>query len=219
MLSKPSSCAACPLASISTGFSLDWGDPKRAKLAIQLMGPGRDEIAHTTRTKETKLTKEELERRLRMYPSVEARFRTVGCALVGPSWSLFSQWVVSKFNLSRDDLYITNTLRCLPPKNRLGDHYPIGKDRELAETICRQYDRLNVFAPTVAYITFHPAALLRDVTPLPLLLRTVEKAKAALANGERPLILMGQHAMKQRLKLSNAIASIQGHYERVGSNI
>ncbi|KKK55305.1 hypothetical protein LCGC14_3075880, partial [marine sediment metagenome] len=34
-----------------------------------------------------------------------------------------------------------NTLRCLPPKNKQGEAYPVGTDKLQAEMHCRQYDR------------------------------------------------------------------------------
>lgn len=39
-------------------------------------------------------------------------------------------------------VYYDNVLRCLPPINKSGEYYPVGKDRAAAEQHCKQYDQL-----------------------------------------------------------------------------
>lgn len=39
-------------------------------------------------------------------------------------------------------VYYDNVLRCLPPLNKSGEYYPVGKDRVAAEQHCKQYDQI-----------------------------------------------------------------------------
>src|SRR5438874_20354 len=46
---QPNSCSGCPLYGKAKGFVLGCGDPTKAKYAIILEAPGRDEISFTLR--------------------------------------------------------------------------------------------------------------------------------------------------------------------------
>src|SRR6185312_8881564 len=58
---------------------------------------------------------------------------------------------------------------CLPPKNKQGQPYPTGAERSQAEHCCRHWDRVQRFDTRMVEVSLHPAGILREVTPLPLL--------------------------------------------------
>jgi len=48
--------------------------------------------------------------------------------------------ILANAGLAEGQVIFDNTLRCLPPTNKKGEHYPIGEVKALAEQHCRQYD-------------------------------------------------------------------------------
>jgi uracil-DNA glycosylase len=229
---KPRYCydSGCPLADKAKGFALDYGDPRTAKLCIHLEAPGKDEIVYQLLGQrsqrqllwvdENELNKAEVARRRKwLDPKFAKKFLERGAALVGMSWVVQYNWILKKFGLERKDLYITNSLRCLPPKNKDGDHYPTGKDRTGAEAACRHWDRLEefiLFAPkseVIALVSMHPAYLLREATPLRLVLEHFKKANDIIRKGGRALVLLGGKAVKLRLGYFDNVMKTQGHYE------
>lgn len=233
MRDKPNYCytSGCPLADLSKGFGLDWGDPVKARLCLHLEALGKDEIVYdlmrhkTGREliweKENELNRAEYQRRLDRFPDLrtEPKFVKQGSALVGMSWLLTRSWLLDKFGLERKDLYITNVLRCFPPKAKSDQHYPTGKVREQAEEACRHWDQLETFiksAPkkeVIAVVSMHPAALAREATPLRLVLENFRKVKAHLDRGGKAIILLGGKAVKLRLGYFDTVTKTQGHYE------
>jgi hypothetical protein len=145
---KPDWCyeSGCPLAHIGKRFVLGSGDPTHASVAVGLEAPGGDEIVYDLLDPEPGgvFTPEEcaaeIAVRRRDYPNLPRRFLTRGVALVGKSAFELMQWALPPVGLKRRDLFIDNTLRCLPPRN--GDsNYPKGAVRKRAEACCRHYDR------------------------------------------------------------------------------
>lgn len=177
----------CPLAGVGTGFVLGGGDPKTAKLAVQFEAPGKDEvIADVTDV-------EELRRRRERYPELEEQFIKRGIPVVGKAGGIFWGWGLAAIQYTRRDIFVDNTLRCLPPKQG-NSQYPKGAVRKRAEACCRVYDRWEEYNPTVALINIHPAAIAREPTPLVLQIKTFERAKDFVEQSERPLVLCGGKA-------------------------
>ena len=114
--------------------------------------------------------------------------------------------------LTRRDVFVDNVLRCLPPKEGK-DNYPKGKVRVKAEACCRYWDRWDTYRPTVSLVQIHPAAIAREPTPLPLMIKTFEKAKHFHLQGERPLVLCGGKASKLWLGHASNVTTFLGHYE------
>lgn len=139
-------------------------------------------------------------------------------------WRDFSSHV---YNLETTKGYYTtgNTFvsNCLPPKGKQGP-YPTGATRLQAEACCRQWDRwtdrpgdsgvLPGYNPTHSLISIHPAAVVRDTTPTPLMVRTIEKASQLVERGARPLILFGGKATKLWLGYGENVTRWSGHWQR-----
>ena len=52
--------------------------------------------------------------------------------------------LLEQAGVTRDECILDNTLRCLPPANKTGESYPIGKVRLAAEKQCRQFDKWDL---------------------------------------------------------------------------
>jgi hypothetical protein len=234
MIDKPRYCytSGCPLAHVGRGFALDYGDHARAKLCIHLEAPGSSEIAHDLLAptikgelweNQAQDSQGELQRRQLWNKArglgIAEKFLRKGMALVGKSWVTVNLWILVKFGFKRSDLYITNSLRCLPPVNKQGEHYPTGDDRKQAEELCRHYDRIEEFihsAPeheALTMISIHPASLSREITPLRLVLEHFKKARDVIRGGGKVIMLMGGKAVKLRLGMFDTVTKTQGHYE------
>lgn len=203
---KPKSCEGCPLFNKGYGFVLDGGDPRKAKLAFILEAPGENEL-------KARVSVEELAVRRELYPELPEPSLAVGEPVVGRAGMTWEHWLLKPVGIRREDTYRANTLRCLAPKNKEGSHYPIGQERIEAERHCRQYDRIELFNPTIALVVLHPAALLRELTPLDLVVKHLRKAAQFAAQGEKVVVLHGGKAAKSFLGLaSDAITAIGGTY-------
>jgi len=142
----------------------------------------------------------------------DPRFYSIGAPVVGESGGILFSWELASLQLTRRDLFIDNSLRCLPPKQ--GDsQYPTGEVKKKAEAMCRQYDRWGEFEPTVDLINIHPAAIAREPTPLPLGIKTFEKAKHFYMGGERPLVMCGGKAVSMWIGHGSTVQTWLGHYE------
>lgn len=197
-MNKPFSCADCPMYETGHGFVLDWGDPRTAKIMLQLEAPGATEITYSLERTQNKPREQilsdriELERRSEFYDFPRVHY-TTGVALVGRSWLLLEAWVLRPYRIKREDCYISNTLRCVLKSGA----YPTGKTRVGAESFCRQYDL--PFKPDLYFIGPHPAAIFQDMTMLPILRNTFRKVADCVAQGLKPCVLLGEKAAAQRL--------------------
>lgn len=204
---KPKQCEGCALYNKGKGFVLGSGDPCTAKLAVMLEAPGHTEL-------EGKADESEIALRTRDYPDLPASNIQVGLPAIGPSGREVDMWVLKPLGLARRDVFVDNCLRCLPPKGKNGEPYPVGDERKAAEAHCRVYDRWAAYRPTVSIISLHPAAILRDTTPLPLQLADFRKGLEFRQAGERPLILAGNKASEMWLKRSGInVLRLRGSYE------
>ena len=138
-------------------------------------------------------------------------FLRKGMPVVGKSGGILFGWGLAPVQLTRRDLFIDNVLRCLPPKVK-ENQYPTGDERKAAEAHCRQYDRWDQFQPTVALVNIHPAAIAREPSPLPLMIKTFEKGKHFAVGGERPLVLCGGKAVGMWLGYGSTVQTWLGHY-------
>jgi hypothetical protein len=205
MSGQPPTCAGCPLYGKGTGFVLGSGDPKTAKVGLLLEAPGKDEL-------HWKVDPAEISRRKLRYPDMDPQFLTRGMPVVGKAGGILFSWMLAPVQLTRNDLFIDNSLRCLPPKVK-GAQYPTGNEKKKAEAWCRQYDRWDEFGPTVNLVQIHPAALAREPSPLPLAIRTFEKAKHFALGGERPLVMCGGKAVGTRIGYGSTVQTWLGHYQ------
>lgn len=197
MHDKPDTCAPCPLYQRGRGFVLPWGDP-RSKLSFCGEGPGPDEVLFRLELDDHE-HRAEFERRKRLYPTMDERFLLRGRPFCGKTGRAAEAWVLRPLGLEWGQHYVGNVLCCLPPKYGK-DHYPTGDDRKAAEACCAQYARWDSeVKPELAVVGIHPAALLREITPLPLLIRAVEKARDAAQGGIRTVMLLGGKAAKRML--------------------
>lgn len=223
---QPPSCftSGCPLAGKAKGFTLGCGSPKEAKYAIILEAPGKDEVSFALRPNPSRkflATAEECEseyrRRREDYPNIPEKYLRIGVPIVGPSGGALMWWVFPKLGLRREDFYIDNTIRCLPPKGKNGEAYPKGEERKEAEFHCRQYDRLHLYRPDTFVVSLHPASILREVTPLPLLVKDFEKVRDFTAQGRRVTALLGGKAAYGYLRYASNVTRWRGTYEAVGA--
>lgn len=219
MISQPSSCAGCPLYGVGKGFVLGAGDPLKAKYAVVLEAPGRDEISFELKPNPHRAflqTKEECAReyatRKRDYPQLEERFLRTGLPVVGQTGLALQFWIWPKVGIKREECFIDNTIRCLPPKGKTSS-YPIGEAKKAAEKHCRQYDRLAAYRPDTLVFSLHPAGLLREITPLPLAIKDFEKVRDFTGQGRRVLALLGGKATSAFARYGSNVTRWRGHYQ------
>lgn len=218
---KPDTCRGCPLYETGKGFALGTGDPTTAKIALILEALGRDEVDFALRPVPGRRffeTPQECDReiaiRRRDYPDVPLSVLTKGAPVVGQSGTELEMWVLPTVGLRRHDLFIDNTLRCLPPKTKK-EAYPTGDERKAAEKHCRQYDRLHLFRPRALVVTLHPAAILRECTPLPLQVEDFKRARDFAAAGYKTALLIGGKSAKAFMRHSDSVLKCRGNYEIV----
>lgn len=206
-MARPPQCEGCPLNKTGRGFVLGSGDPCTAKLAIMLEAPGSTEL-------EGKPTDAELAIRRRDYPDLPDHNLAAGLPAIGPNGKELDMWALAAVQLHRKDVFLDNVLRCLPPKGKSGEHYPTGDERRRAEAHCRVYDRWHLYRPTVSIISLHPAAILRDTTPLPLQIHDFRRALEFASAGERSLVLAGGKAAELWLARNGInVLRLRGSYE------
>lgn len=206
MIGQPPTCSGCPLYGKGAGFVLGSGDPATAKIGLLLEAPGKDELHW--RVEDSR----ETTRRKNRYPDIPTEFLTKGIPVVGKAGGILFSWMLAPVQLTRADLFIDNSLRCLPPKVK-DAAYPTGDEKKKAEAWCRQYDRWDEFKPSVSLVQIHPAALAREPSPLPLAIRTFEKAKHFALGGERPLVMCGGKAVGMWMGHGSTVQTWLGHYE------
>lgn len=208
-------CECMAFRSKGKGFVLGTGNPETAKFAIILEAPGQEELGFPIEGPGAPgiIPTDELARRKRDYPDVEERFLSRGAAIVGRSGSLVNKWALPKTGTLRTEIFVDNTLRCLSPKNKKGEWYPTGAERNQAESCCRQWDRVQKFGPQVLEVTVHPASLLREVNPLPLFNKDVEKAASFARQGYKTVLLMGGKAAEAFMGHAANVTRWRGHYE------
>lgn len=218
---QPKSCfeCGCPLAGKAKGFTLGCGDPRTAKYAIILEAPGKDEVAFSLKPNPARSflsTGDECDRELairkRDYAEIDSRYIRLGVPVVGATGAALQFWVWPKLGIKREECYIDNTIRCLPPKGKNGEAYPTGEDRKEAEKLCRQYDRIGDFKPDVAVVSIHPASILREITPLPLLVKDFEKVRDFTSQSRRVVTLLGGKAAHAFLRYASNVTKWRGHY-------
>lgn len=118
--------------------------------------------------------------------------------------------------LERSDVGIFNCLSCYPGKTADGGFfYPTGSIRKRAEATCadRWMKPLIDWNPSVSIVCMHPSALSRDITPLPMALRAIERAKMFAAKGERVLLLMGGEAAHHWMSYGSNVTRWTGHWQ------
>lgn len=208
MLPQPKQCydSGCPLAGVGNGFCLGSGDPATATYGLMLEAPGYDEVICDD------IDQAELARRRSAFPALDERFLRRGKPVVGKAGAILFGWGLGALEIRRDACFIDNGLRCLPPKGKQGP-YPTGATRLRAEACCRQYDRWDVgFRPSHSLINIHPAAVIRDTTPTPLMVRTIEKASQLVSQEARPLLLFGGKSTKLWLGYGENVTRWCGHW-------
>ena len=201
------------------GFVLGSGDPKTTKIAMVLEAPGKDEVEFSLGLPrpgrmfyETKAECDaEIEVRKQDFPALSDTFVRKGVPIVGKTGFELVSWVFPNVGLSRRELFVDNTIRCLPPKTKQGA-YPKGDERKGAEKACRMWDRLEAFRPDVAVVSLHPAGILREVTPLPLQVKDFERVRDYMKQGLRPMMLLGGKAAKAFVRCCENVTRFRGAY-------
>lgn len=219
-MNKPFPCTTCPLANIGRGFCLGRGNPARARLGVQAEAPGPQEIGWVVNDE---TLPGESTQRSKDYPNIPERFRHIGAPLIGPSGSLFTSWYLRPSGFDKVPVFLDNTLRCLPPKVK-DSAYPTGETRVKAEAACRRYDRWEEFADgedVVNIVTIHPANIIREITPLPLVTpiqqvpdfhSDLQKARDLVTQGFKVRLLMGGKAAESVLGYGSNVTKFRGHY-------
>lgn len=212
-------CPCKEFHSKGTGFVLGAGDPLTAQFAIQAEGPGPDEVSYRMGSDKSRnaFDKNELERRLRDYPELRdqyKRFIDQGSPLVGKTGKATESWTLKPYGLDYQHIFVDNTLRCLPPKNKQGAHYPIGAEREQAETCCEHWNRMNLMKPDIAIVAIHQASLLREITPLPLNNQAAfQRAVDFMKLGYKVVVAFGGKAAKAVLGYAENSTRWVGEYK------
>ena len=210
---------------VAKGFVLGAGDPRKAKYAFVLEAPGREEVGFGIRPIAGRafLSTQaecdvELAIRRRDYPGMEERFLRTGLPVVSQTGAAMQFWLWPKVGIRREDSFLDNTLRCLAPVSRAGAAYPTGAARKQAELHCRQYDRLESFRPDTIVTTIHPASVLREITPLPLVIKDFEKVRDFTAQGRKVLMLLGGKAAHGFLRYAENSTKWRGTYSLLDSS-
>ena len=221
----PEGCRGCPLDKTGRGFCLGVGDPTKAKYTVILEAPGPQEIQFqiTPNPKRAFLsTKEEcdkeIEIRNRDYPGLSNGSIRVGVPAVGPTGLALQFWIWAKVGIRREEVFIDNTIRCLPPKGKSGAAYPTGEDRKAAELHCRQYDRIQSFRPDTVVFSLHPAGILREITPLPLAIKDFEKVRDFTSQGRRVLTLLGGKSTAAFMRYGSNVTKWRSHYAALAAD-
>lgn len=216
---QPPTCAGCPLYGVARGWVAGCGDPQKARYAIILEAPGKDEISIELKPNPNRAflkTKEECEKEIsireRDYPNIPRRHLLLGAPVVGQTGLALQYWIWPKAGIKREECFIDNTIRCLPPKTKTGVQYPTGEARKAAEKHCRQYDRIDQFRPDTLLFGLHPAGLLREITPLPLAIKDFEKVRDFTSQGRRVLALLGGKATAAFARYGSNVTRWRGHY-------
>lgn len=216
---QPPSCSGCPLYGVARGFVLGCGDPTKARYAVVLEAPGKDETVFELKPNPSRRflsTKEtcdaELAIRRRDYPELDDRWLRLGVPVVGQTGGALMWWIWPKVGIRREECFIDNTIRCLPPKIK-DKQYPTGATKKEAERCCRQYDRLALFRPDTIVFSLHPASLLREITPLPLVVKDFEKIRDFTQQGRRVLALLGGKATSAFARYGSNVTKWRGHYQ------
>jgi len=221
----PPGCRGCPLDKIAKGFCLGSGDPQKAKYAVILEAPGRDEVQIELKPNPNRAflkTAEECERELgvrrRDYPGMLEKFLRLGAPVCGQTGLALQFWIFPKVGITREQVYFDNTIRCLPPKSKSGAQYPTGEIKKAAELACRQYDRIGQFRPDTVVFSLHPAGLLREITPLPLAIKDFEKVRDFTSQGRRVLALLGGKATSAFARYGSNVTRWRGHYAALAAD-
>lgn len=221
----PEGCRGCPLDKTGRGFVLGCGDATKARFAIILEAPGKDEISIELKPNPNRAflkTKEECDKeidiRKRDYPSMEQHYLRLGVPVVGQTGLALQFWIWPRAGIKREECFIDNTIRCLPPKTKTGVQYPTGEARKAAEKHCRQYDRIDQFHPDTLVFSLHPAGLLREITPLPLAIKDFEKVRDFTSQGRRVLALLGGKATGAFARYGGNVQRWRGHYAALASD-
>jgi uracil-DNA glycosylase len=221
---KPPSCEGCPLHKSGRGFVLGCGDPAKAKYAIILEAPGSQEVQFTLTPNAKRsflATQEECDEEVRIrqrnYPGLTNGAIRTGVPAVGPTGLALQFWILQRVGIRREDCFIDNTIRCLPPRSKSGVQYPTGEDRKAAELHCRRYDRISAFAPDTLVFGLHPAGLLREITPLPLAIKDFEKVRDFAQQGRRVLVLLGGKATTAFARYGANIGKWRGHFQALAA--
>lgn len=224
-LHHPPGCRGCPLDKIGRGWVAGCGDPTKAKYAVVLEAPGRDEIAFRLAPNPNRafLTTQaecdkELAIRRRDYPDVPEEFLRLGIPVVGQTGGAMMWWVWPKVGIRREEVFLDNTLRCLPPKGKSGAAYPTGEVKKAAEHHCRQYDRFHLYRPDTVIFSIHPASLLREITPLPLVVKDFEKVRDFTVQGRKVIMLLGGKATGAFMRYGSNVTRWRGHYAALAAN-
>ncbi len=109
---QPATCKGCPLYGVGKGFVLETA-PVWSKIKMAIIGEA---------------------------PGINEVLQ--GKPFVGKAGWWLLRNILNPAGLSRKEVYLDNTLRCLPPKNKQGEAYPVGVDKAQAEMHCRQYDKV-----------------------------------------------------------------------------
>lgn len=222
---KPPQCEGCPLHQKGRGFVLGCGDPLYARYAFTFEAPGHQEVAFRIAPQAGRAfmatqaeVEKELETRRRDYPNVPEQFLRTGLPIVGQTGSAFQFWLAPRAGIRREECFVDNTIRCLVPPSKSGAAYPTGEEKKGAEKWCRQYDRIDKFRPTAIVLSLHPASILRDVIPLPVVIKDMEKVRDFTSAGHKVLALMGGKAAHAFLRYGSNSTRWRGHYELIGKD-
>ena len=219
----PDSCSTCSLYGKGKGFVLDVGDPRTSKIAIVFETPANDEINFSVcppagKEKryvlgEVRESQAEMKRRTAAFPNIPPRLLSRGVPVVGRTGAVLNFRLLERAGIQRSEVFLANSLRCLPAKSAQGANWPTGNEKNIAVSVCRQYDRLIEFQPTVAIFTIHPAAILREVAPELLIVEDLRKAKEFVDQGERVVVFMGGKAIDTYFGYFSNPAKSRGHYD------
>lgn len=131
-----------------------------------------------------------------------------GFPFAGKAGKVLRNWAGRNAGVDFSEVMLDNTIRCVQPGNKLPD----AETLRAAQKFCSQYDRWDEFLPQRDMMTYHPAALLRDPVPLPLVVHDVGRAHEWAEQGQRVRVLLGAVAMQRFHSYATHPGRWRGHY-------
>lgn len=204
---KPQQCRDCPLYRIGKGFvpGTYHGQP------LWVSGPAQGLAIGETVPNLIRLNDIPTLGFCGEAPSVDELF--AGRPFAGRAGGLLKAWVFDNAGIAFNNVVIDNVLRCAQPDNKM----PERETMQRAARFCSQYDRWDEMNLAADVFTFHPAALMRDPVPLPLVIHDVGKARRLVENDEKSVrVLLGATALSKFYDFTHyrGVGFWRGHVHR-----
>lgn len=125
----------------------------------------------------------------------------------GRAGQLLQHWAFEPAGVDFNDCLVDNVLHCVQPDNEL----PPVEELRPAIVHCRRYSVWKQWGAQRDMLTYHPAALLRDPVPLPLLVHDIGRAREMSEEGVKTRVLLGSASIGAFHPYATAVSRWRGH--------